>query len=89
MHYPPFFVACVVCSSISVPRSIFEALSQPQWKDAIVKEMKALEKNKTWELVDLPRGKKLVRCNWVFIVKYKFDGLVERYKAWLVAKGYI
>lgn len=55
----------------------------------MVKEMKALRKNNTWELVPLPKGKRLVGCKWVFIVKYKLDGLVERYKARLVAKGYI
>ena len=41
-----------------------------------------------WELVDLPRGKTIVRCKWVFTIKYKFDGSLERYKARLVAKGF-
>jgi hypothetical protein len=50
--------------------------------------MKALEKNGTWELVDLSRGKKTVGCKWVFTVKYKSDGSLERYKARLVAKGF-
>ncbi|KAL5825491.1 hypothetical protein ACOSQ3_021554 [Xanthoceras sorbifolium] len=51
-------------------------------------EMDALEKNKTWDLVDLPEGKKIVGCKWVYTVKYKADGTLERYKARLVAKGY-
>lgn len=51
-------------------------------------EMKVLEGNKTWKLVDLPKGKKLMSCKWVFAVKYKSDGIIERYKAGLVAKGY-
>ena len=51
-------------------------------------EMKALEKNKTWELVDLPVGKRPFRCKWVYTIKYKADGSLERYKAGLVAKGY-
>lgn len=51
-------------------------------------EMKVLEKNKIWELVDLPRGKQLVGCKWVYTMKYKLDGSIERYKARLVAKGY-
>ena len=51
-------------------------------------EIEALEKNKTWELVKLPAGKKLVGCKWVYTVKYRADGSIERYKARLVAKGY-
>ena len=51
-------------------------------------EMEALEKNGTWEIVELPRGKKPIGCKWMFTVKYKVDGSLERYKARLVAKGY-
>ena len=54
----------------------------------MVEEMKALQKNSTWDLVELPEGKKTVGCKWVFTVKHKADGSVERYKARLVAKGY-
>ena len=50
--------------------------------------MDILQKNETWELVDLPSGKKPVGCKWVFVVKFKGDGSLERYKARLVAKGY-
>ena len=50
--------------------------------------MDALQKNETWELVDLPSGKKPVSCKWVFAVKFKGDGSLERYKGRLVAKGY-
>lgn len=51
-------------------------------------EMEALLKNDTWTLVSLPEGKKAVGCKWVFSIKHKADGTVERYKARLVAKGY-
>lgn len=46
--------------------------------------MAALEKNQTWELVRLPKGKNLVGCKWVFTVKYILDGSLERYKGWLL-----
>ena len=51
-------------------------------------ELGALEKNRTWELVKLPKGKRAVGCKWIFTVKQNPDGQVERYKARLVAKGY-
>ena len=51
-------------------------------------EMKSLQKNRTWELVDCPPRKKLVGCRWKYTVKYKADGSIERYNLRLVAKGY-
>jgi len=51
-------------------------------------KMDALEKNSTWEVVDKPKEKKVVDCKWIFIVKYKDDGSIERNKARLVAKTY-
>ncbi|RVW76041.1 Retrovirus-related Pol polyprotein from transposon RE1 [Vitis vinifera] len=51
-------------------------------------EMKSLQKNETWELVECPPGKKPVGCRWIYTVKYKADGSIERFKARLVAKGY-
>ena len=45
-------------------------------------------KKKTWELVKFPARKKPVGCKWVYTMKYRADGSIERYKARLVAKGY-
>jgi hypothetical protein len=64
------------------------AKQDPKWHDAMLEEMAALEKNKTWELVSLPEGKKSVDCKWVYIVKQDPNGKIERYKAKHVAKGY-
>ena len=50
--------------------------------------MKALEKNGTWEIVDRQEGKKPVGSWWIYTVKHKLDGTLDRYKARLVAKGY-
>lgn len=50
--------------------------------------MKALQKNSTWEMVELPQGKKIVLCKWLFSIKYKSNGTIDRYKAKLVAKEY-
>ena len=50
--------------------------------------MKSLQKNETWELVECPPGKKPVGCHWIYTVKYKAYGSIERFKVRLVAKGY-
>ncbi|RVW64541.1 Retrovirus-related Pol polyprotein from transposon RE1 [Vitis vinifera] len=65
-----------------------EALADPRWKAAMNEEMKSLQKNETWELVECPPGKETTRCRWINTVKYKADGSIERFKARLVAKGY-
>ena len=74
--------------NIQIPRTIQEALIDPQWKKAVKNEIAALVKNGTWNVIELPPGKKSVGCKWVFTVKHKADGSIERYKARLVAKGF-
>jgi hypothetical protein len=51
-------------------------------------EITALEQNHTWVVTTLLAGKHLIGCKWVYKIKYKADGSIERYKARLVAKGY-
>ncbi|VVA36032.1 PREDICTED: Retrovirus-related Pol poly from transposon, partial [Prunus dulcis] len=75
-------------SAIHIPTKVSEALKDPKWVQAIKEEMKALEKNQTWTLETIPRGKKTIGCRWVFTIKHNADGSIERYKARLVAKGY-
>lgn len=61
-----------------------EALADSRWARAMVEEMAALEKIATWDLIFLPNRKKNVGCKWVFAVKHRADGTIERYKAHLV-----
>lgn len=49
-------------------------------------EIQALEANNTWVLTSLPFDKHAIGCKWVYKLKYKEDGTLDRYKAWLVAK---
>ena len=51
-------------------------------------ELVATESKQTWSIVPLPPNKHSIGCKWVYKIKYKFDGTIERYKARLVAKGY-
>ena len=71
-----------------VPKTVQEALDDPNWRLTVMEEMNTLRKNNTWSITDLPQDKKTVGSKWVFIVKCKADESVERYKARLVAKGF-
>ena len=51
-------------------------------------EIKALEENNIWIVVGLPEGMHAVGSKWIYNVKYKASGEIERFKARLVAKGY-
>ena len=75
-------------SSLAVPKNIQEAMGDPKWREVVYEEMKALKKNDTWALSNLPAGKKTAGCKWVFTIKIKADGKIERYKTRLLAKGY-
>ena len=75
-------------SVIVEPTSFKEASKHQQWVDAMQSEVAALEQNNTWVIVDLPSGKHPIGSKWVYKVKLKANGEVERYKARLVSKGY-
>ena len=58
------------------------------WIDAMKDEMKSMNDNEFWNLVELPEGVKPIGCKWIFKIKKDPKGNIERYKARLVAKGF-
>ncbi|CAI7742953.1 unnamed protein product [Closterium sp. NIES-54] len=73
------------------PATLKEALESSdaeEWKKAMESELKSIEENDTWELVELPEGRKAITSKWLFKIKSDADGKIERYKSRLVAKGY-
>ena len=58
-----------------------------KWIDAMKDEMKSMEDNGVWDLIEMPIGSKPIGCKWIFKTKRDSNGNVERYKARLVAKG--
>ena len=70
------------------PSSYKEANESNEWKIAMEQEYDSIIRNNTWELVELPRGKQIIGCKWLYKQKINADGTIEKLKARLVAKGY-
>jgi hypothetical protein len=70
------------------PTSFKEVAKEPHWVQAMNQEIESIEKNKTWDLVDLPRHKKSIGIKWVYKTKLNEKGQIEKHKARLVAKGF-
>ena len=54
------------------------------WQQAMAEELDALVKTNTWDLIFCPSGIKPIGCKWIYTIKMKSDGSLERYKARLV-----
>jgi hypothetical protein len=63
------------------PSSVDDALRQRQWMQAMVLELESIEENRTWSLVDLPKGQRPISVKWVFKLKQDENGEVVKYKA--------
>ena len=76
---------------IDEPSNVKEVITgehSREWKSAMKSEYNSLMVNDTWELVPPPANKNVVGSKWVFKVKRNSYGMVEKFKARLVAQGY-
>ncbi|GJS78106.1 NB-ARC domains-containing protein [Tanacetum coccineum] len=70
------------------PTCYEEAVLDSNWIDAMNAEIEALNENHTWVITNLPPGRKAIGNKWIFEIKYKSSGDIDRYKARLVVKGF-
>ena len=70
------------------PTCYEEAILNPHWIDAMNAAIEALNKNKSWIITVLPAKRKAIGYKWIYKIKYKPNGEIDRYKARLVAKGF-
>jgi Reverse transcriptase (RNA-dependent DNA polymerase) len=83
--------AAVAHNTSGNPQSISEAQSHPdwpEWQQAMEHEIDTLKHAGTWETVACPENKNIVGSKWVFQLKCKADGSIDKYKAHLVAWGF-
>lgn len=70
------------------PKNYEEAVKNPNWSEAMNNEIEALNRNNTWTECELPVGRHAIGYKWIWKIKYKSTGEIDRYKARLVAKGF-
>ncbi|GJP82644.1 hypothetical protein CLOP_g12891 [Closterium sp. NIES-67] len=73
------------------PKTREEALNGPngeKWKASEDEEFGSLIENETWDLCDLPPGKKAITSKMIYRHKYGPEGELTRYKSRLVARGF-
>ncbi|GJT57055.1 ribonuclease H-like domain-containing protein [Tanacetum coccineum] len=70
------------------PTTSYDAVKDVKWVEAINNEIVALVRNNTWTLTDLPIGRKTIDNKWLYKIKYKASGQVDKYKARVMAKGF-
>ena len=86
------YVTFTTQEMLTDPMTVDEALlseEATEWQHAMKEEMESLVENNTWTECSTPAGIKLVKCKRVFKRKLNSSGLVERYKARLVDKGFL
>lgn len=81
----------MMLAEINKPKNYSEAINCEnfqRWKETMEEEMASLMENSTWTLVELPEGRKSISNRWVYRIKRKADGHIDRYKARLVIRGF-
>jgi len=74
---------------IKEPNAHKGAAKDERWVEAMREKIQAMKINDAWDIVRRPVDKNVVGSKWVYKIKYKSDGTIERFKARLVAIGFI
>lgn len=86
-NFSPLYQSYVFSYSLETePTTSKQAMLSLQFRKATNDELNATEDDRIWTVVSLPPGKNVIGCKWVFMIKYRADGTVERYKSRLVIK---
>ncbi|XP_021275710.1 uncharacterized protein LOC110410383 [Herrania umbratica] len=75
--------------AITDPTSYSKAKELAHWQATMKKELRVIDKNKTWSLVDRTDSMNVIGTKWIFRTKFNIDGSINKHKARLVVQGYV
>jgi histone deacetylase 1/2 len=85
---PKYVLHSSLTNNVTEPTSYTKAVKYASWRNFMQEELTALQKSGTWELVPPNASINVLPNKWIFKIKKKADGSIERYKAKLVANGF-
>jgi hypothetical protein len=90
LRRPPdcYSPSAFTATALSEPASYHDAILHLEWQHTMAEEIAAFERTDTWDLVSYPPRVRPITCKWVYKVKTRSDGSLERHKAYLVAHGF-
>ena len=85
---PNSFSTFALFSQIDDPLTFEGVIEEEIWEQAMDEEIECIEKNQTWELVDVPKGKDVDSVKWIYKTKQDANGNVHKHKARMVVRGF-
>ena len=85
--FTPLLSLTATLTSIPIPTSYKQAMEHECWKKAIETKLLELEENQIWNVIPCPPSAKPLGSKFVYSIKLRSNGSIDRYKAQLVVFG--
>lgn len=81
-------ISCAISDDEPSFKQAMSSTAKDKWLEAMNDELKSMDKNEVWDLVERPKGVNIVTNRWVLRIKRNTSGAIDRYRARLVARGF-